>query len=88
MGDAQTQLDTRAIEISQKALTQIEFHEKACDERMAEIRQGIAGIHTKIGELHQRVDEVNSTRLKIAGAIIMVLMTALGIALSKLLGLT
>lgn len=88
MTDPQGQLDTRAIELSQEALTQIRFHEKACDERMGEIRRGIAAIHAKIGELHTRVDEVNSTRLKIAGAVIMVGVGAMGVMAAKLVGLT
>lgn len=52
----QEQIDTRALELATAALTRIDAHEKACDARMDEIRDGQHRIESSIAAAAGRVD--------------------------------
>lgn len=90
--DAQTHIDTRAVEIASRALERITQHEKACDERMSYIRAGQERIEKNIkegfSEAHTRIDGVAKTVSgNRAEGLTRMLMVA-GVAISVLLGLS
>ena len=101
MDDAQDQLNTRALENAGKALTLIEAHMASCDkdrkedraqraEFREEIRDGFTKTHERIDEVHSRINTDRSVRLKlvlkIAGAIILVLLAAIGTLFLRSMG--
>jgi phage shock protein A len=86
---AQEQLDTRTIDLANRALARIETHERVCEERweasrraQEEIKEalkhGFDETHRRIDEVHGRVNGLSDLRLRGAAAVIGVLLVAFG----------
>ena len=69
--DAQQAIDSRAIELATQAVTRIEMHERRCEERDRAIAHGLERIHA-------RLDAMATRWLAGLGAIILVLLAAVG----------
>lgn len=79
-GPQQEQLDMRAIELAKEALTKIDTHEQICSLRYT-------GIEKANNALFSELRKINSRWLYVGGSIMLIMLTIIGVLLSKVLGL-
>lgn len=80
---SQSFIDSRALEKATEALSRIAQHEKSCDRRYVEITEGQKAIFKKLDDLG-----ISQFRqwLTVAGGLIVILVTIIGILFGKVQG--
>ena len=83
----QKQLDTRALELAQRALTKVEGLEKHSDERYNAMRSDIheqnASILESFSRLHSRIDGIFKYGIAIGASVIMLLLAVIGYLITQ-----